>query len=86
MLGKKLLDGDKRFAEAWNFAPHSSSAITVKEVVELVIKYWGGGKWVSSRKDEKIHETNVLNLDATKAKTLLGWRPKFGIKEAVKNC
>lgn len=84
LLGEKLLCEDREFADAWNFANNPNSAITVKEVVELVIKHWGKGKWICSKDDKKIHETNVLNLDATKAKTLLGWHPKFDIKEAVK--
>jgi len=85
LVGQKLLEGKKEFAGAWNFAPDSTSMITVNEIVDLVIKSWGKGKWVHSGTDEKTHETKLLNLDATKAKTLLNWSPKFNIKETIKN-
>ena len=39
MLGQKLLEGKKEFAQAWNFGPGEQGAITVKEVVENIKKY-----------------------------------------------
>lgn len=84
LLGERLLQGKKEFAEAWNFAPDSGSMITVKEVVDLVIKSWGKGRWTHSGADEKSHETKLLNLDATKAKRSLNWHPRSDIKNGIK--
>ena len=39
MLGQKLFEGKKEFAQAWNFGPGEQGAITVKEVVENIKKY-----------------------------------------------
>ena len=40
MLGQKLFEGKKEFAQAWNFGPGERGSITVKEVVENIKRYW----------------------------------------------
>ncbi len=84
LLGKRLLEGDKNFSQAWNFAPNLESVVTVKDIVNLVIEQWGTGRWVESKSKEGMVETKILTLNANKAKKLLGWNPKLDIKEAVK--
>jgi CDP-glucose 4,6-dehydratase len=83
LLGRKLLEGKEVFAKAWNFAPDSDSAISVKETAELLIELWGKGEWVHSNNDKKMHETKLLNLDATMAKKELGWCPRWDIRKAI---
>jgi len=40
LLGQKLLEGKKEYADGWNFGPDDESIITVKQVVELSKRYW----------------------------------------------
>ena len=84
IIGSKLLAADSEFADAWNFGPKTSSVVDVRTLVELVIKNWGSGSWVSSAKSQNIkHESRVLTLDISKAKNRLGWNPLLSTSEAV---
>lgn len=84
LLGEKLLQEKKEFAEAWNFAPNFNSMVPVIEIINLVTEKWGNGKWVDiSNSNEKKHETKLLYLDNTKAKDLLEWDPKLDIKQTI---
>jgi len=85
LIGQKLIEGKKEFADAWNFGPDHGSQVSVDKVVNLIIKFWGEGKWIDiSAPNEKKHETKVLKLDSTKAKKGLGWHPVLSITEAIK--
>jgi CDP-glucose 4,6-dehydratase len=84
LLGERLLNGEDGFAEPWNFGPEQSSIVPVRKVVGLVIKSWGSGKWRDkSNPKEKKHEAKLLNLDITKAKRRLGWKPKYSIEKTI---
>ena len=84
LLAEKLAKGQKRFAEAWNFGPDQSSTITVKEVADLIIRFWGEGKWIEVQEsNEKMMETEVLSLDSTKARKMLGWKPVWNINTTL---
>lgn len=85
LLGKKLLEGRKEFAEPWNFGPEQRSIVPVRKIADLMVKEWGSGSWQDcSNPKEKRHEAKLLNLDITKAKKKLGWKPKLTIDENIK--
>ncbi len=69
---------------AWNFGPGAESSVTVREVVELFLKTWGGGEWRPAPEAvHSPHEAAVLVLDAGKAERELGWRAAWSVAEAV---
>ena len=74
MLGQKLLEGKKEFAQAWNFGPGEQGAITVKEVVENIKKYWDKIDYEINQDVDQPHEAGLLKLDCSKAYMLLKWR------------
>jgi CDP-glucose 4,6-dehydratase len=82
MLAQKLYEGRREFAGPWNFAPEEASAITVEELAEKAITRMGRGSYVI-RRDASKHEMGMLRLDATKARTALGWKPKLDIDKAL---
>ena len=85
LLGKKLLEGRKEFAEPWNFGPEQRSIVPVKKIADLMINAWGSGSWIDvSNPNEKRHEAKLLNLDITKAKKKLGWKPELTIEENIR--
>jgi CDP-glucose 4,6-dehydratase len=85
LLGKKLLEGRREFAEPWNFGPEQRSIVPVRKIADLMVKEWGSGSWQDcSNLKEKRHEAKLLNLDITKAKKKLGWKPKLTIDENIK--
>lgn len=48
------------------------------EVAEAMVAAVGTGKLVINQDPRAPHEANLLQLDSTKARTRLTWRPKLG--------
>lgn len=70
-------------AEAWNFGPDPSGCQPVSYVVDRLAACWGGGAaWHRSVGDHP-HEAAVLAIDAAKARTRLGWRPRLSLELAL---
>ncbi len=74
MIGQKLLEEKKEFAEAWNFGPSDEGSITVEEVVHNVKKHWNAIDYDINQDINQPHEANLLKLDCSKAYTLLRWK------------
>ncbi len=81
-LGKRLLENESTYAEAWNFGPDPEAFITVKELVERIITVWGAGGWQRDGQ-EGPHEAGLLMLDSTKARRQLQWHPRWSVGQAV---
>lgn len=84
LLGQKLLEGGKKYAEGFNFGPNEDSVLRVAEVSEKACKYYGKGEVVIHKRDN-LHEANLLMLNIEKAEKVLGWTPTYTADEAVKN-
>ena len=77
----------ERFDEVcggFNFGPDPKANRTVKELVEEMLK-WREGAWVDKSDPNAVHEAGLLNLDIRKARRVLGWKPRWGFEETVKN-
>ncbi|ALO15755.1 CDP-glucose 4,6-dehydratase [Salinivirga cyanobacteriivorans] len=74
---------EQQYDEAWNFGPETENIVTVKQLLEEVIKYYGKGTWIDVSEKEKLHEATLLSLDITKAKNKLNWQPKLSFRETV---
>jgi hypothetical protein len=59
MIGQKLLEGKKKFADSWNFGPSDDGSITVKEVVENIKKYWDKIDYDINKDVNQPHEANL---------------------------
>lgn len=75
---------EQSYDEAWNFGPEAENIVTVQELLEEVIRYYGIGSWKDVSDKEKLHEATLLALDINKAKTKLNWHPKLNLQETVK--
>jgi len=83
VLAEQLyLNGDK-YAEAWNFGPEENDVKSVRSIIEYLVERWGdGSSWIHDE-SEQPHEAQLLKLDISKAKKLLGWQPKWDLFEAL---
>ncbi len=72
--------GPSPFASAFNFGPTEHR--TVGEVVGALLAEWGDGTW--ERQRVEMHEARVLRINSHKARSLLGWAPKFTLAEAIR--
>lgn len=74
LVGQKLLESNKNFAKAWNFGPSDEGSYSVKNVLEMMMKYWTEIKVIYT-KSSTPHEAQVLKLDCTQAHLELIWKP-----------
>ena len=82
LLGQKLLEDGKKYAEGFNFGPDEESVLTVSEVAQKVCECYGSGEVVVRKKDD-LHEANLLMLNIEKAKNILCWIPTYNADEAI---
>lgn len=75
-LGQKLYQEGPRFGEAWNFGPHEADAEPVERIVQRICRLWGGSARYEIDRGEHPHEARYLKLDCSKARSVLGWRPR----------
>ena len=82
-LAEQLYTQGQAFAEGWNFGPKDDDAQPVQWIVEHMVKNWGQG--ASWQQDGGVHphEANYLKLDISKAKTRLGWQPRWQLTLAL---
>jgi CDP-glucose 4,6-dehydratase len=83
MLGQKLLEGRKEFADAWNFGPDEEGHINVETIVKSIKERWDRFEYEIDTESDNPHEARLLKLDCSKAHTLLRWKPVWGFKKAL---
>ena len=67
----------------YNVGPDDKDCVTTGTLVDMVCAAWGDGlKWVN-KSDDGPHEANFLKLDCSKLKNTFGWKPQYGVKEAI---
>ena len=83
LLAEKLYSDGPRYAEAWNFGPNDVDARPVQAIVERLTSQWGdGAKWALDG-DDHPHEATFLKLDCSKARSRLGWQPRWNLERAL---
>ena len=82
-LAQKMYNNPTEYAGAYNFGPTDSSFLSVGSIVDQIVKTWGKGTWQDYANPDAPHEANILKLDITKAKSQLGWSPKWDINKAI---
>ena len=82
LLGQKLYDEGKKYAESFNFGPFQDSVMSVEDVAKRVIKYYNKGEIVIKKNDE-LHEAGLLILNPEKAQKALGWKPVYDTETAI---
>ncbi len=83
MLAQSMLLDPARAPAALNFAPDAESFRSVCDLVQAFTTRWGGRPGWRFDTDEHPHEASLLTLDASRARSLLGWRPLLSFDEAV---
>ena len=74
---------DKTYAGFYNVGPDDCDCVTTGQLATVFCELWGQeARWVSQG-DGGPHEANFLKLDCSKLKHVLGWRPRWNIREAL---
>jgi CDP-glucose 4,6-dehydratase len=74
--------------ESLNFGPNTDVNLSVSEVLNIATNRWGGEELKIIYTDQESQRTNrealSLQIDSSRANTLLGWYPRWTQAEAVK--
>jgi CDP-glucose 4,6-dehydratase len=81
-LGQKMMEGKKEFAQAWNFGPDNDGNHKVKDVLSGFKERWPVFDWQLTGHLQP-HEAKLLQLDSTKARQQIGWRPVWSFDESL---
>jgi CDP-glucose 4,6-dehydratase len=82
LLGQHLMSGRRDLAQAWNIGPAPDDACSVSEVLTALQRYWPELRWHHSDGVQP-HETRLLCLDSSKARSLLQWKPVWRLDTAL---
>ena len=82
LLAERLSASDD-LADAWNFGPTDEDCRPVSHILDEVVRLWGpGARWHLSDK-QNVHEATFLKVDASKARTYLGWQRRLDLNAAL---
>ena len=75
---------DKQYADCYNVGPEDRDCVTTGALADYFCAAWGdGASWESRASANAPHEAAFLKLDCSKLKSVLGWNPRWDIKQAV---
>jgi len=74
-------DGEQQ--GAWNLGPLSHEAASVRRVLTLAQETWGASRLEYATEVEGPHEAGLLALETAKARSTLGFVPRWPLEEAV---
>ena len=72
------------FSGAWNFAPNPSDMICVRNIAQILLSKMSKSLIIKEGNISQLfHETKVLKLDFSKARSELGWNPRWEVRKAL---
>jgi len=83
VLVEHLYEHGEKYSQAWNFGPEYTDCRKVGDVVHRLVKEWKGNMEFVSSSKVTYNEANLLMLDCSKSKALLGWRPVWTLEQAL---
>ena len=70
-------------ADAYNFGPLATDAADVRTVAQAALKEFGCGELQFAQQAPSLHEAQLLTLDVSKAKTVLGVLPRLSLQKTI---
>ena len=84
LLTQRLYQDGSVFEGGWNFGPNYEEAKPVRWIVDQLTEMWGSSCSWTVEQGNKPYEANFLKLDCSKAKSILGWYPQWGLNISLK--
>lgn len=84
LLAQHLYQDGPAFSGAWNFGPGDEGVKPVRWLVEQITALWGDNASWTHEHSSAPHESCLLKLECSKAKSRIGWYPQWGLQDAVK--
>lgn len=84
LIAKKQYENIE-YAGYYNVGPDECDCITTGNLVSAFCEKWGDDvTWENKGEENAPHEANFLKLDCSKIKSTFGWKPTWGVEEAIK--
>lgn len=81
-LAECLYTKGSAYAEGWNFGPADEDARSVSWIVERLVATSPGATWECDSGPQP-HEAHYLKLDSSKARSRLGWDPRWRLETSL---
>jgi CDP-glucose 4,6-dehydratase len=82
LLAERLVTQGADYADAWNFGPEESDTKPVSWIVKRLCEEFSDSRWKVEGETQP-YEASLLKLDSSKAKSKLGWRPRWSLETAL---
>jgi CDP-glucose 4,6-dehydratase len=82
LLAERLYKDGGDFSKPWNFGPEEESFKPVKWLIGKMCEAFPDASY-EEETTVKHHEATLLKLDSSRAKTLLGWSPRWKLEESL---
>jgi CDP-glucose 4,6-dehydratase len=71
----------EQLAGGWNFGPAEEDARPVRWIVQRMAALWPALPWIedTGSSTPSLHEARYLKLDSSRARTHLGWQPRWSL-------
>lgn len=83
LLAEKMFLSPLEYTGAYNFGPNSDESMTVRDITMKMATLLNKQDFLLIDEDISFHEANLLNLDISKSKYILGWNPVLNIDKAL---
>lgn len=84
LLAAKMHETPGKYTEAYNLGPEPSDIFTVRELIAQAQQIWPGPETGFGTAPEGPHEAGLLLLDISKARTGLGFEPRWDAPRAIR--
>lgn len=82
-LAERLTTDDADIDTAFNFGPDNLHTRSVLDVTNIISKMLGVDEVSSARQKDQPHEANLLTVDCSLSRQLLGWRPRLSFEQTI---
>ena len=75
---------EPELAGNYNVGPDDCDCVNTGDLVDLFCEKWGeSAQWKNVAEANAPHEANYLKLDCSHIKSVLGWKPRWHIADAI---
>ena len=83
LLAERLAEAPEAYGEAWNFGPADDDIRPVGWIASRIVGLWGDGACWEAAPGDARHEATLLKVDASKARTRLGWGQRLRLASGL---
>jgi len=84
LLAEKLWNSPYQYSDSWNFGPSAHDCRSVRWIIEKANEIVDEPVTWSVLPGSKPHEAGLLTLDSAKARSALGWQPRWPVETALR--